>query len=45
MSLNSDLQTLKTNIEGVKSTLYTNLTNKGVTDITESDTLSTLKWS
>ena len=42
MSLNSDLQTLKTNIEGVKSTLYTNLTNKGVTDITESDTLSTL---
>ena len=42
MSLNSDLQTLKTNIEGVKSTLYTNLTNKGVTDITETDTLSTL---
>ena len=42
MSLNSDLQTLKTNIEGVKSTLYTNLTNKGVTSITESDTLSTL---
>ena len=42
MSLNSDLQTLKTNIEGVKSTLYTNLTNKGVTDITESDTLTTL---
>lgn len=42
MSLNSDLQTLKTNIEGVKSTLYTNLTNKGVTDISESDTLSTL---
>ena len=42
MSLNSDLHTLKTNIEGVKSTLYTNLTNKGVTDITESDTLSTL---
>ena len=42
MSLNTDLQTLKTNIEGVKSTLYTNLTNKGVTDITESDTLSTL---
>ena len=42
MSLNSDLQTLKTNIEGVKSTLYTNLTNKGVTNITESDTLSTL---
>ena len=41
MSLNTDLQTLKTNIEGVKSTLYTNLTNKGVTDITESDTLST----
>ena len=44
MSLNSDLQTLKTNIEGVKSTLYTNLTNKGVTDITESDTLSTLAY-
>ena len=42
MSLNSDLQTLKTNIEGVKSTLYTNLTNKGVTNISESDTLSTL---
>ena len=42
MSLNSDLQTLKTNIEGVKSTLYTNLTNKGVTDITETDTLTTL---
>ena len=42
MSLNSDLQTLKTNIEGVKSTLYTNLTNKGVTSITETDTLSTL---
>ena len=42
MSLNSDLQTLKTNIEGVKSTLYTNLTNKGVTSITESDTLTTL---
>ena len=42
MSLNSDLQTLKTNIEGVKSTLYTNLTNKGVTSITESDTLSIL---
>ena len=42
MSLNTDLQTLKTNIEGVKSTLYTNLTNKGVTDITESDTLTTL---
>lgn len=42
MSLNSDLQTLKTNIEGVKSTLYTNLTNKGVTNITESDTLTTL---
>lgn len=42
MSLNTDLQTLKTNIEGVKSTLYTNLTNKGVTSITESDTLSTL---
>lgn len=42
MSLNSDLHTLKTNIEGVKSTLYTNLTNKGVTSITESDTLSTL---
>lgn len=42
MSLNSDLQTLKTNIEGVKSTLYTNLTNKGVTNITETDTLSTL---
>ena len=42
MSLNTDLQTVKTNIEGVKSTLYTNLTNKGVTDITESDTLSTL---
>lgn len=42
MSLNTDLQTLKTNIEGVKSTLYTNLTNKGVTNITETDTLSTL---
>lgn len=42
MSLNTDLQTLKTNIEGVKSTLYTNLTNKGVTNITESDTLTTL---
>ena len=42
MSLNTDLQTLKTNIEGVKSTLYTNLTNKGVTDITETDTLTTL---
>ena len=42
MSLNTDLQTLKTNIEGVKSTLYTNLTNKGVTNISESDTLSTL---
>lgn len=42
MSLNSDLNTLKTNIEGVKSTLYTNLTNKGVTNISESDTLSTL---
>ena len=42
MSLNSDLQTLKTNIEGVKSTLYTNLTNKGVTNISETDTLSTL---
>ena len=42
MSLNTDLQTLKTNIEGVKSTLYTNLTNKGVTSITESDTLTTL---
>ena len=42
MSLNSDLQTLKTNIEGVKSTLYTNLTNKGVTNISESDTLTTL---
>ena len=42
MSLNSDLQTLKTNIEGVKSNLYTNLTNKGVTNISESDTLSTL---
>lgn len=42
MSLNTDLQTLKTNIEGVKSTLYTNLTNKGVTNISETDTLSTL---
>ena len=42
MSLNTDLQTLKTNIEGVKSTLYTNLTNKGVTNITETDTLTTL---
>ena len=42
MSLNSDLQTLKTNIEGVKSTLYTNLTNKGVTNISETDTLTTL---
>lgn len=42
MSLNTDLQTLKTNIEGVKSTLYTNLTNKGVTNIAETDTLSTL---
>ena len=42
MSLNTDLQTLKTNIEGVKSTLYTNLTNKGVTNISESDTLTTL---
>lgn len=42
MSLNTDLQTLKTNIEGVKSTLYTNLTNKGVTNITEEDTLTTL---
>lgn len=42
MSLNTDLQTLKTNIEGVKSTLYTNLTNKGVTNISETDTLTTL---
>ena len=42
MSLNTDLQTLKTNIECVKSTLYTKLTNKGVTNIAETDTLSTL---
>lgn len=42
MSLNTDLQTLKTNIEGVKSTLYTNLKNKGVTNISETDTLTTL---
>lgn len=42
MSLNTDLQTLKTNIECVKSTLYTNLTNKGVTNISETDTLTTL---
>ena len=42
MSIASELQTLKTNIENVQNTLYTNLVGKGVTDISESDTLSTL---
>ncbi len=42
MSIKSDLTILKTNIQAAKDKLYTNLTEKGVTDITTASTLNEL---
>lgn len=42
MSIKSELTILKTNIQNAKDKLYTNLTEKGVTDITTASTLNEL---
>ena len=42
MSIKSNLTTLKANIQAAKDKLYTNLTEKGVTDITTASTLDAM---
>lgn len=42
MSIKSDLTVLKTNIQNAKDKLFTNLTEKGVTDITTASTLDAM---
>lgn len=42
MSIKSELSVLKVNIQNAKDKLYTNLTEKGVTDITTASTLNEL---